>query len=38
VSGLVVATVALYLLAVVCSLYPSALAGRVQPADALRYE
>jgi putative ABC transport system permease protein len=38
VSGLVVAIVALYLLAVICSLYPSALAGRVQPADALRYE
>lgn len=38
VTGLVVAVAALYLLAVLCALYPSVLAGRVPPADALRYE
>jgi putative ABC transport system permease protein len=37
-GGLVTAAVLLYLLALVCALYPSSLAGRLQPADALRYE
>lgn len=37
-GGLLSATVLLYLLALVCALYPSSLAGRLQPADALRYE
>ncbi|HBL31307.1 MAG TPA: hypothetical protein DD490_31145 [Acidobacteria bacterium] len=37
-SGLLSASVAMYLLATVCALYPSTLAGRVQPAEALRYE
>jgi putative ABC transport system permease protein len=37
-SGLVVAVVALYTLAALCALYPSLLAGRVPPAEALRYE
>lgn len=38
VSGLLVAVVALYGFATLCALYPSVLAGRVPPADALRYE
>jgi putative ABC transport system permease protein len=38
VGGMVGATVALYLLTFVCALYPSRLAGRLAPADALRYE
>ncbi|HYU33510.1 MAG TPA: FtsX-like permease family protein [Thermoanaerobaculia bacterium] len=38
VSGLVVAMVSMYVLAAVCALYPSAMASRVQPAEALRYE
>jgi len=38
VSGLVLAMVSMYLLATVCALYPSAMASRVQPAEALRYE
>lgn len=37
-SGLAVAVVALYALAGLCALYPSLLAGRVPPAEALRYE
>lgn len=38
VGGIVVAMVSIYLLAVLCALYPSAMASRVQPAEALRYE
>ncbi len=37
-AGLLVAIVAMYLLSVLCALYPSSLAARVQPAEALRYE
>ena len=37
-GGILGATVALYLLTLVCALYPSRLAGRLAPADALRYE
>jgi putative ABC transport system permease protein len=37
-AGLGVSMVAIYLLAVLCALYPSAMASRLQPADALRYE
>ena len=37
-SGLVVSMAAIYLLAVLCALYPSAMASRLQPAEALRYE
>jgi putative ABC transport system permease protein len=37
-AGLLVAMAAMYLLSVLCALYPSALAARVQPAEALRYE
>ncbi len=37
-SGLVLALVSMYLLAAVCALYPSTMASRVQPAEALRYE
>jgi putative ABC transport system permease protein len=37
-GGFVVSTAAIYLLATVCALYPSAMAARVQPAEALRYE
>jgi putative ABC transport system permease protein len=37
-SGLVFAMVSMYLLAAVCALYPSAMASRVHPAEALRYE
>lgn len=37
-SGLLLALVSMYLLSAVCSLYPGALASRVQPAEALRYE
>jgi putative ABC transport system permease protein len=38
VGGIVVAMVAIYLLSVLCALYPSAMASRIQPAEALRYE
>jgi putative ABC transport system permease protein len=38
VAGLLVAWTAMYLLSVLCALYPSSLAARVQPAEALRYE
>lgn len=37
-GGLLVATVAIYLLAAACALYPSRLVSRIQPAEALRYE
>lgn len=37
-GGFVVSMAAIYLLATVCALYPSAMASRVQPAEALRYE
>ncbi len=37
-GGVALALVALYLLAALSALYPSWLAGRVQPAEALRYE
>jgi putative ABC transport system permease protein len=37
-GGLLVAMVSIYLLSILCALYPSAMAAKVQPADALRYE
>jgi putative ABC transport system permease protein len=37
-GGLIIAISAIYLLSVLCALYPSAMAARVQPAEALRYE
>jgi putative ABC transport system permease protein len=37
-GGVGIALAAIYLLAAVSALYPSLLAGRVQPAEALRYE
>lgn len=37
-GGLIFAMASIYLLSAVCSLYPSAMAARVQPAEALRYE
>ncbi|HEX3531539.1 MAG TPA: FtsX-like permease family protein [Thermoanaerobaculia bacterium] len=37
-GGMLVAMLAIYLLAVLCALYPSTMASRVQPAEALRYE
>jgi putative ABC transport system permease protein len=37
-GGLVFAMVAIYLLSTLCAFYPSAMASRVQPAEALRYE
>ena len=37
-AGLLVSMTAIYLLSVLCAVYPSALASRVQPAEALRYE
>jgi putative ABC transport system permease protein len=37
-GGLVFAMAAIYLLSTLCAFYPSAMAGRVQPAEALRYE
>jgi len=37
-SGLLVAMVTMYLISILCTLYPSTLAARVQPAEALRYE
>jgi putative ABC transport system permease protein len=38
VGGMVLAMLAMYLLAALCALYPSTMASRVQPAEALRYE
>ena len=38
VGGFLVSMVMIYLLSTVCALYPSAMASRVQPAEALRYE
>lgn len=37
-TGLGVSMAAIYLLAVLCALYPSTMASRLQPAEALRYE
>jgi putative ABC transport system permease protein len=37
-GGMVLAMLSIYLLAAVCALYPSSMASRVQPAEALRYE
>jgi len=37
-GGLLVAMGSIYLLSALCALYPSAMAARVQPAEALRYE
>jgi len=37
-GGIVLSMLAIYLLAALCALYPSAMASRVQPAEALRYE
>ncbi|HEX4962838.1 MAG TPA: FtsX-like permease family protein [Thermoanaerobaculia bacterium] len=37
-GGLLFAMAVIYLLSTLCALYPSAMAARVQPADALRYE
>jgi len=37
-SGLLLAMVTMYLISFLCTLYPSILAARVQPAEALRYE
>lgn len=37
-AGLLAAMAAMYLLSVLCALYPSSLAARVRPAEALRYE
>ena len=37
-SGLVLAMISMYVLSAVCALYPGAMASRVHPAEALRYE
>jgi putative ABC transport system permease protein len=37
-GGIVLSMLSIYLLAALCALYPSAMASRVQPAEALRYE
>jgi putative ABC transport system permease protein len=37
-GGFLASMAAIYLLSTVCALYPSAMASRVQPAEALRYE
>jgi putative ABC transport system permease protein len=36
--GFIAALATIYALTVLCGLYPSWLASRLQPADALRYE
>lgn len=37
-AGLLAAMTAIYLLSALCAVYPSALASRIHPAEALRYE
>lgn len=37
-GGLLFAMAAIYLLSMLCAFYPSSMASRVQPAEALRYE
>ena len=37
-AGLAISAAAIYLLTILCGWYPSHLASRIQPADALRYE
>jgi hypothetical protein len=37
-AGLAVSVAAIYLVTVLCGVYPSLLATEVPPADALRYE
>jgi putative ABC transport system permease protein len=37
-AGLLGAAAAIYVLCLLCALYPSTLASRIQPAEALRYE
>ncbi len=37
-GGFLVSMASIYLLSTVCALYPSAMASRVQPVEALRYE
>jgi putative ABC transport system permease protein len=37
-GGIALAMLLIYLLAALCALYPSTMASRVQPAEALRYE
>ena len=37
-GGLLFAMAAIYFVATICALYPSAMASRIQPAEALRYE
>jgi ABC-type antimicrobial peptide transport system permease subunit len=37
-AGFVLALATIYALTVLCGLYPSWLASRLEPADALRYE
>ena len=36
--GLAISVSAIYLLTLACALYPSRMATRVEPAEALRYE
>jgi len=37
-AGLAISAAAIYLLTILCGWYPSHMASRIQPADALRYE